>query len=761
VSTRELTDSARPILRRGQPCVILALAGGIEPVSASLASVFAHTAGDVPVVVLLEPGGDEERLLSSPPTASAPLRELWIVRADRVTDGEGDPLTATLNRTLALVSPGDVVVLSSPCLLTAGWLERLRDAARGDTNIATASALTDRSGALSLAGPADASDGGNGDIDALATGVSEHTLRLHPRIGRAAGPCVYVRREALELVGPLDDRLKPSSAIDVDLAQRCRLSGLCNIAADDVLVGRVGSPPPQEQPDADLLRERYPYLQSRPEESGSPVLARALVAARGPDPRLWTTIDARALDGAITGTQVHILELIRALAATGALRLRVIVRADVIDGATRALLEGLPGTDVLAADDIGEQTPRSAVFHRPQQAFSAGDVELALRLGERVVISQLDLIAYSNPGYFPDRETWLDYRRASRHGMSAAERVVVFSDHTRSELLADALVEPERIRIVAPGLDHRTSVAPVRPGALSGETPFLLCLGTDFRHKNRLFALRLLDRLRERHGWEGRLVLAGSHIPFGSSLELERELLNERPELRPHVLELGAVDEAEKAWLIANAEAIAYPSVYEGFGLVPFESALSGVPCLFAAQASLAQVAPSGTAALIPWDVTQSAENVSALLGDSTLRERHIHALAHAARSLTWSAAATTLVEIYREAVIAPVRPAATLSRDATDRERRIDAVHEITVQKLEGERDRVQRSYEALIEEVGPGRSLVGPRGAMPDDLQRGMLALSHRPAVARVVFGVLGGLFAAVRALDRLTLRRMRRGR
>ena len=45
-------------------------------------------------------------------------------------------------------------------------------------------------------------------------------------------------------------------------------------------------------------------------------------------------------------------------------------------------------------------------------------------------------------------------------------------------------------------------------------------LGTDFLHKNRVFAMRLLASLREHHGWSGRLVLAGTHIPHGSSLIL-------------------------------------------------------------------------------------------------------------------------------------------------------------------------------------------------------------------------------------------------
>src|SRR5581483_11730159 len=157
-------------------------------------------------------------------------------------------------------------------------------------------------------------------------------------------------------------------------------------------------------------------------------------------------------DGAITGTHVHILELIQALARTEALALRVLVRAERIDPPTRELLTALPAVELLAAETLADGSAaerslsgqamatagRSAVFHRPQQAFTPGDVQLALALGERFVISQLDLIAYRNPGYFADAPAWEDFRAASRHGLSAAERVVVFSEHTRAELLADA-----------------------------------------------------------------------------------------------------------------------------------------------------------------------------------------------------------------------------------------------------------------------------------------------------------------------------------
>ena len=310
---------------------------------------------------------------------------------------------------------------------------------------------------------------------------------------------------------------------------------------------------------------------------------------------------------------------------------------------------------------------------------------------------------------------------------------------------------------MAPGLDHRPHGPARAPEQLTadggGPRPggFLLCLGTDFRHKNRLFALRLLAALREEHGWDGSLVLAGTHVRHGSSRELEQELLARSPDLADAVIELGRVEEAEKAWLIANAGAVVYPSVYEGFGLVPFESALAGVPCVFAAQSSLADATPAGTETILQWDAAESAARAHELLSDPGARAAQVAALAAAARELSWDRAASAMVDIYREAAAAPPREAATLSRDAVAREARLTAAHEVVIDRLIGERRHAQGMYDALNAEVGSGLSLIGPNGSLPDDLQRALLGVSARPRLARALFGALARVSAGGRALGR----------
>jgi len=100
------------------------------------------------------------------------------------------PSSAAVNGAIEQLAPADILLLSEPCLLSAGWLERLKDAAGADTNTATASALADTGTELALFDERDLGE----NFSELADRVSEHTLRLRPRLSRAVGPCVFLRR---------------------------------------------------------------------------------------------------------------------------------------------------------------------------------------------------------------------------------------------------------------------------------------------------------------------------------------------------------------------------------------------------------------------------------------------------------------------------------------------------------------------------------------------------------------------------------------
>lgn len=722
--------------RRGETVVCIPVYGALPLFAECLSSVLRHTPADVPIVVADDASPDPaiERFVAELEEAGAfAERELVYLRQPR---NRGFP--GNVNSAFEVAAPADVIVLNSDCVVAEGWLEGLRRAAYSDATVATASALTNHGTILSVPERNRPVSGlpQDHDLARAAAALMSQSLRLYPRLPTAIGHCMYVRRQALDLVGDFDLAFSPGYGEEVDFSQRCLLHGLSHVAADDVFVlhhaggslAEDGAANPVQAEHEKIIASRYPYYDRAQRAAGSAELGplpRALAAARRAILGLTVTIDARCLGPFVTGTQVHTLEVIRALTATDRLGVRVIVPPDLGDHAGAQLAE-MPNVELIPHTDVHPAMSKSDVAHRPYQVNNADDLLILRCAAMRTVITHQDLIAYRNPGYFPGYPQWERYQRLTRQALALADRVVFFSRHAAADTLREDLIDADRVRVVYIGVDHAAqSAEPSAPAGVErlGERPMLLCLGTDFRHKNRLFALRLLEAMRDRHDWPGVLVLAGPRVVQGSSAGEEASYLARRPELAERVITLPAVSEAEKAWLMERCSAVLYPTTYEGFGLMPFEAAAAGRPCLFAAQTALAETLPAELATLVPWDPEASAERIVGLLGTAGAAEEQVRDIRRAGTRFTWNAAGEALVDAYIAAAASPARDAARLARDLAG---------------VELERDESERKYAELWGAfTDDALTLVDPAGPLGPEAQRSLAAAARRPVLRRVLLG------------------------
>ncbi|HEX4034127.1 MAG TPA: glycosyltransferase [Solirubrobacteraceae bacterium] len=615
----------------------------------------------------------------------------------------------------AAAGGSDVVVLAGGVSVGEGWLDGLRDAVASDSIVMSASAL----------------GGGAEELGARAASLRSHSARLRPTIPAAREQCCLLSGAGLALVG---------AGTVAEVSARLSSLGLVHVLADDVLVG--GAPP---------------ELSSIGVDDDAGPLARAQAIARTALQPLAVTVDARALDTAATGTRTYILDLIAALAAREELSLRVTLppktAPDVLE-----VLAADARIELISYDEAIAGVPRSDVVHRPQQIFSTHDLALLRLLGERVVVTNHDLIAYRCADYHADEDIWRSYRRSTRLTLAQADMVVFPSLHAREDALRENLIAPQRAHAVSNGADRlwpRPGSDAVRPAELEEGTRLLLCLGADYAHKNRPFAISLARELRDRHGWDGRLVLAGPHVEHGSSRAREQAMLEEDPTLRSLVVELGRIDDAAREWLYAHADAVVYPSVYEGFGYVPFEAAEAGVACLYAASGALVELAGPQAATLVAWDAAASADAAAPLLVPGAARERHLQALRTAAAQTTWAAVVPQLLEVYAAAVASPHRAGAPRIAEDLEREAFIislaaSAEHDrLRAEELQSANEHGRRiidETEAVLERL---RSDVGALaetkdgGALSPAQRRGLMRVATRPPLRRVLlapFALLG---------------------
>lgn len=648
-------------LERGRILVCIPVFGAPELVARCLESVLQHTDPAAPILIAddCSPDGSFAEQIDADHTLF-----YW-----RQESNVGFPRNC--NDAFASAAPADVVVLNSDCEVAAGWLDGLRDAAYSDTVVASATPLTNHGTIVSIPDrnqPRPDLPAGV-ELQAAAASIRSGSLRLRPRLPTAIGHCTYFKRSALELVGPFDEAYSPGYGEEVDWSQRCVLRGLQHVVADDVLVLHHGSASfgsgtarNDLQAAHDRLNaQRFPYylgwVKAEAEAEFSQ-LARVINHSRRLLEGISVTIDGSNLGPTVTGTQVLTLETILALHRHGGMRVRVVVPRSFGDFA-RATLEPLR-LETLVWEDLTGKEPATDIVHRPAQIGRVHEVDRLRALGRYMVLSQLDFIAYRNPGYFDTFDEWHAYRSATARALAVADGVLFISEHSRDEGIAEGLLPPARAHVVHPGVDHhmvRDAPVPQAPpwaGEVGGR--YLLCFGTDFRHKNRLFALDLQKELVDRHGWDGRLVLAGPQASPGSSWREEEAWLRDNPAVANTVTRLGELTDPERRWLLAGATLVVSPSVYEGFGLVPFEAAEAGVATLFAPQASLAEVLPAEAALLVPWDVAASAEAAKRLLDHPEERSGLVACIARSAERYTWDGVAAQLASIYEQvAAQAPV----------------------------------------------------------------------------------------------------------
>jgi glycosyltransferase involved in cell wall biosynthesis len=245
--------------------------------------------------------------------------------------------------------------------------------------------------------------------------------------------------------------------------------------------------------------------------------------------------------------------------------------------------------------------------------------------------------------------------RAVPRSVARADFVVTDSENTRRDVIRLLGVRPERVAVVYGGVDpsFRPIDDPVRLRALRerlgvGEAPFILAVGVIEPRKNlvRLFEAfeRLRDRLHERQAAAVKLVVVGRRGWLWEDILARAD----RSPWRDEIIFPGFVPESELATLYSAAAVLAFPSLYEGFGLPILEAMACGTPVVASNSSSLPEVLGEAGLPVDPNDVDGLAAALELALLDEPLRAKlRQRGLAQAAR-FNWPAAARRLLQVYR-----------------------------------------------------------------------------------------------------------------
>jgi GT2 family glycosyltransferase len=670
----DVPAAAAALAAAPSPVVAIPVHNSYDDAVRCLESVLAHT-GSQTAILVIDDAGCDRRLVDRLATLAGRIAGQVVILEHPTNEG----FVRSCNDAFAATPGRDVVLVNSDVVVGPHWLERMVDAADSSDLVATVTALTNHGSIVSVpyrnhpvrTMPAHLS------VEEAARRVAAGSLRLRPQLPTGVGHCLLIRRAVLDLIGPFDETFAPGYSEEVDFCQRAVAHGFRHIAADDVFTFHRGGASFGDRHEVlarrarheALVRARYPWFEpwvQRVERDRASDLARSVAAARRSLLGYSVGIDALCLGPSTSGTQVNTIETIRALAGRPEIdRLVAFVPFD-----TPAVVRTLQ-TELPAVDFVGIRTPDEVpegvvdVMYRPYQVRESAELVFLHRAGERFVINQLDTIAFENPAYFDNHDSWSHYRDLTRLAHELAGGIAFLSEHARTACREAGLGrEGQPSAVVACGTDNPLTGPAVPVPGVDGDTGFLLAIGASYRHKNRDFTLRVWAELRRR-GWPGRLVLAGPTPPQGNSLAAEAAQLLGEPDLREHVTDVGEVTERQKRWLYENAALVLYPSTVEGFGMVPFEAARHGTPTLCSRRGSLAELLGDEMPALDGFDPGAAADLAWKLVHDRTAAVALTGALAERGADHTWAGVAERLVELFDQALRQPRRRVLSLDGDA------------------------------------------------------------------------------------------------
>jgi glycosyltransferase involved in cell wall biosynthesis len=185
----------------------------------------------------------------------------------------------------------------------------------------------------------------------------------------------------------------------------------------------------------------------------------------------------------------------------------------------------------------------------------------------RAVMTAVDVQHLYHPEQVPLLERL--YRRAVHPAsMARADHLVAISHFTRRTLIERCGVAPERVTAIPLGYEGHEASGVVPTDRISGR--YLLYPAATFVHKNHAELIRSYAALRRRGDLDARLVFTGMQTPAWKRLaRLARDLGVEQD-----VVHLGYLPYPEVRRVFAGAEAVVFPSRYEGFGIPVVEAAL-------------------------------------------------------------------------------------------------------------------------------------------------------------------------------------------
>lgn len=269
-----------------------------------------------------------------------------------------------------------------------------------------------------------------------------------------------------------------------------------------------------------------------------------------------------------------------------------------------------------------------------------------------------DMTLWLYPSYHPLRRL-ITMRPVIPSAARRAAAIVTVSHSAKADIVRILGVPARKVRVIheAPGKEFH----PLEPGngnaveraldlafvqeAYHLPDQFILHVGTLEPRKNLVRLIEAFAILRKKEDTAHHLVLVGQRGWKWQKIFAAIERL----ELENYVHYLDYVPGSCLPAMYNLADALVYPSLYEGFGLPVVEAMASGLPVITTARGALPEVAGDAALMVDPEEVESIAQGIHRLIADRGLHQSLRNRGLERAQRFSWSKTAEQTRQVYWE----------------------------------------------------------------------------------------------------------------
>jgi len=268
----------------------------------------------------------------------------------------------------------------------------------------------------------------------------------------------------------------------------------------------------------------------------------------------------------------------------------------------------------------------------------------------RMVLTIYDMISFATSGWYKPISRFR-VQRLLKISAKKADKIITGSENSKRDIINILGLPDEKVKVIYIGIDntykpisdhHKLDTVKKRYN-ITGS--FIMHVGSLNPRKNIPRLIEAYSKLPAEILKEYQLVIAGKRSWKADEIFAKAKQLG----LGDRVTFTGFVEDADLPLLMNAAALLAFPSLYEGFGIPPLEAMACGTPVIASNTSSIPEVV--GEAALLfdPYNVEEMADVMYRALTDKQLRNELRKKGFQRVKQFSWEKAARETLSVYEE----------------------------------------------------------------------------------------------------------------